>query len=121
MRRRAQSDEEESGGSEDFMHAGSQSLLPGEDDGGRATGRSAGSRLVAILVVVAGLACVGTLAVSQGVIHMGSHGLGPVSAPGGVPIVGSGPAGEVQPLRRGPKKKKKKKSVFNSVESVNKV
>jgi hypothetical protein len=117
MRRRAQSDEEDSGGSEDFLHTGSQALLHGEDDGGRGAGRSAGSRLVAFMVVVAGLVCVGTLAVSQGVVDISGHGMGPMSAPGGVPMVGSGPAGEVQPLRR----KKKKKSVFNSVDKVDKV
>lgn len=108
MRRR-----QDSGGSDDL-----QTTLIQDDDGGRGTGRSAGSRLVAFLVVVAGLVCVGTLAVSQGVVGMGSHGPGPVSAPGGVPMVGSGPDGAVQPMRRG---KKKKKSVFNSVDKVDKV
>lgn len=119
MRRRAGSEEEgDSGGSEDFVHAGSQALLP-DDDGGRATGRSTGSRLLGFFVVVAGLVCVGTLAVSQGVVDMGSHGPGPVpSAPGGA-MVGSGPEAAVQPLRRGGKKKKK--SVFNSVDNVDKV
>lgn len=109
MRRRAQSDEDE-----DFAQTGSEALL---DDGGRTMGRSAGSRLVAFLVVVAGLVCVGTLAVSQGVIDMHGHLMSPGSAPS--VAVGSGPGGEVQPLRRGPKKKKKQ--VFNSVEKVDKV
>lgn len=118
MRRRAQSDDEGSGGSEDFAHTGSQALL---DDGGKATGRSVGSRLVAFLIVVAGLVCVGTLAVSQGVINM--HGHLTSSAAGSVLLgmVGSGPGGEVQPLRRGGAKKKKKKQVYNSVEKVDKV